>query len=275
MVKPISFRARTALTLVAAAILVAVSVATASARVAPVNTVSPTISGKPRVGQTLSATQGEWQGSPTSFFYQWFRCDQNGASCAAIDAATQPTYALARRRRRQPDPGRGGCGERRRRLACRAERRHQHDSDPGPDLDRETAGQRRRPGGPDAERDDRNLDRLARFLRVPVEAVPGRPVHRDPRRDGLHLRALRGGGRHQGPRPGYRLQRRRQGLGAVALDRDGAVLDRRIQARPAEARPQARPGALPGHGPVGRSADPPAHGQGAAPSSVGRSAREP
>lgn len=95
MVKPISFRARTALTLVAAAILVAVNVATAAARVAPVNTVSPTISGKPRVGQTLSATQGEWQGSPTSFFYQWLRCDQNGASCAAIDAATQPTYALA------------------------------------------------------------------------------------------------------------------------------------------------------------------------------------
>ena len=218
MAKPISFRARTALTLVAAAVLVAVSVATAAARVAPVNTVSPTISGKPRVGQTLSATQGEWQGSPTTFFYQWFRCDQSGASCAAIDAATQPTYALAvadvgnRIRVEVVAENADGASPAARSAATNS------DSDPAPDLDRETAGQRRRPGGPDAERDDRNLDRLARFLRVPVEAVPGRPVHRDPRRYGLHLRALRGGGRHQGPRPGHGLQRRRQGLGPVALD---------------------------------------------------------
>ncbi len=95
MTPAISFRARTALTLVAVAILVTVGAATAAARVAPVNTVSPTISGKPRVGQTLSASQGEWQGAPTSFFYQWLRCDESGDSCAAIDAATQPTYVLA------------------------------------------------------------------------------------------------------------------------------------------------------------------------------------
>jgi hypothetical protein len=59
-----------------------------------VNTVSPTITGKPRVGQTLSASQGEWQGSPTSFFYQWLRCAADGGSCTPIDGATQPTYAL-------------------------------------------------------------------------------------------------------------------------------------------------------------------------------------
>jgi hypothetical protein len=78
----------------AAAILVAISVATATARVAPVNTVSPTITGKARVGQTLSASQGEWLGSPTSFFYQWLRCDEGGGSCAPIDGASQPTYVL-------------------------------------------------------------------------------------------------------------------------------------------------------------------------------------
>ena len=44
-------------------------------RAAPVNTAPPAISGQARVGTTLSATQGEWQGSPNAFFYQWLRCN--------------------------------------------------------------------------------------------------------------------------------------------------------------------------------------------------------
>ena len=82
----------------AAAALIAAAVvliaAEPAAAAAPVNTVSPTITGKPRVGQTLSSSQGEWQGSPTSFFYGWLRCDRNGASCTAIGGATDPTYVL-------------------------------------------------------------------------------------------------------------------------------------------------------------------------------------
>lgn len=68
--------------------------ASMAAAAAPVNTVSPTISGKPRVGQKLSATQGEWQGSPTSFFYQWLRCDSAAANCAPVGGAVEPQYAL-------------------------------------------------------------------------------------------------------------------------------------------------------------------------------------
>ena len=54
--------------------------------VIPVNTVVPTISGTPQVGQTLTATNGTWTNSPTSFTYQWNRAG------TAIAGATASTY---------------------------------------------------------------------------------------------------------------------------------------------------------------------------------------
>ncbi len=65
-----------------------------SAELGPKNTVVPTISGTPQVGQTLTATAGTWTGSPSSFTYRWQRCDPTGANCADIPAATEPTYVL-------------------------------------------------------------------------------------------------------------------------------------------------------------------------------------
>lgn len=57
------------------------------------NTAAPAISGQAQVGQTLTASQGTWSGNPTSFHYQWLRCDAAGSSCTPVgtDAAT---YAL-------------------------------------------------------------------------------------------------------------------------------------------------------------------------------------
>ena len=55
----------------------------------------PTISGTPlQQGQTLTAGNGGWTNSPTSFSQQWLRCDNSGKNCAAILGATGQTYTL-------------------------------------------------------------------------------------------------------------------------------------------------------------------------------------
>jgi hypothetical protein len=61
---------------------------------APVNTALPVISGIAAVGQTLSTTNGTWTNSPTSYTYQWRRCDSAGNTCSNISAATSGTYTL-------------------------------------------------------------------------------------------------------------------------------------------------------------------------------------
>ncbi len=60
----------------------------------PLNTSLPTISGAPKEGKTLVASTGSWSGSPTSYAYQWRRCDSSGASCADIAGATASSYLL-------------------------------------------------------------------------------------------------------------------------------------------------------------------------------------
>lgn len=56
---------------------------------------APTISGKAEKGQTLTAHHGSWTNSPTSYDYQWQRCDSGGANCANIAGAVGATYPLA------------------------------------------------------------------------------------------------------------------------------------------------------------------------------------
>jgi hypothetical protein len=68
---------------------------TTTSSVPPSNTASPTISGTPQQGQTLTAAPGSWSGTtPLSYAYQWKRCDTAGASCAAISGATNTGYLL-------------------------------------------------------------------------------------------------------------------------------------------------------------------------------------
>ena len=67
---------------------------------APTNTAEPRISGSAIVGSTLTASQGTWTGSPTSYAYQWVRCPRggglpSGADCAAIGGATTTKYVVA------------------------------------------------------------------------------------------------------------------------------------------------------------------------------------
>jgi len=58
---------------------------------APVNTGVPAISGTTTQGQTLTASNGAWNNSPTSFGYQWERCS---ASCSAISGVIGNAYVL-------------------------------------------------------------------------------------------------------------------------------------------------------------------------------------
>lgn len=60
----------------------------------PVNTQLPTIS-VIRRSRALSASQGTWIGSPTSFAYQWLRCDSSGNGCSALAGVSSRTYNLA------------------------------------------------------------------------------------------------------------------------------------------------------------------------------------
>lgn len=61
---------------------------------APVNTSPPTISGSAAQGQTLTEAPGSWEKSPTSYAYQWLRCDSAGTGCTAIPGAHAQSYVL-------------------------------------------------------------------------------------------------------------------------------------------------------------------------------------
>jgi hypothetical protein len=69
---------------------------TAAARTAavPRNTSAPTVTGTAREGNTLTAHNGGWANSPTSFAYQWQRCGADGTGCADISGATKQSYTL-------------------------------------------------------------------------------------------------------------------------------------------------------------------------------------
>jgi hypothetical protein len=60
----------------------------------PVNTSLPSITGTTTQGHLLTAADGTWTNSPTSFAYQWQDCDSAGASCTSIAGAIASTYTL-------------------------------------------------------------------------------------------------------------------------------------------------------------------------------------
>ena len=72
--------------IVAAALLS--SVGSASTKAVPTNTVLPAVTGTAAVGQTVSTSDGTWNGSPTSFTYEWLRCPSSGGSADGSDCAS-------------------------------------------------------------------------------------------------------------------------------------------------------------------------------------------
>jgi hypothetical protein len=65
-----------------------------SSKAGPVNTAAPAISGTPKVGEELDASNGSWTGGVRSFTYQWQRCDAQGGSCVSVTGATGGTYGV-------------------------------------------------------------------------------------------------------------------------------------------------------------------------------------
>jgi hypothetical protein len=62
---------------------------------APVNTAAPAVSGTAQVAQTLTTTNGTWNGAtPITYAIKWVSCDANGAACVDIAGATSTTYKL-------------------------------------------------------------------------------------------------------------------------------------------------------------------------------------
>jgi subtilisin family serine protease len=54
----------------------------------------PVVTGVPVFGSVAGASTGKWSGLPTSFSYQWLRCDGHGANCLAIAGATAQAYGM-------------------------------------------------------------------------------------------------------------------------------------------------------------------------------------
>jgi hypothetical protein len=75
------------------------AVGSAQAQTAPANTAAPGILGTPVEGKTLTASNGTWSGSPTTFAYRWLRCPNDGgavdgSNCGVIPSATTSAYVL-------------------------------------------------------------------------------------------------------------------------------------------------------------------------------------
>lgn len=87
--KRVGWGAILALVLATAAVFVS-----AAAAAVPANTAPPTISGTAREGNTLTVDNGTWSNAPTSFSYQWQRCNIDGTNCADIVIGTAKTYAV-------------------------------------------------------------------------------------------------------------------------------------------------------------------------------------
>ena len=83
-----------ALSLAALSCLMVTVAASAATAVAPVNTAPPTVAGTAKVGETLTAGDGTWSNTPTSYAYQWLRCNGGGNACATIAGATKKTHML-------------------------------------------------------------------------------------------------------------------------------------------------------------------------------------
>src|SRR5262245_38880870 len=89
-----SRRARAVLLITAAVAASSAASAYALTQAVPSSSDPPSITGSAVVGEELTASDGAWQGAPTSFSYQWRRCNSAGAACADVVNATARSYGV-------------------------------------------------------------------------------------------------------------------------------------------------------------------------------------
>ena len=64
-------------------------------RLLPSAETKPTITGTPKLGRRLKATTGTWYGEPpTSYSFQWLRCNSHGGGCGPLKGASKRTLQL-------------------------------------------------------------------------------------------------------------------------------------------------------------------------------------
>ncbi len=60
----------------------------------PTSSTPPSVSGQPVAGQVLHASDGTWNGTPSSYSYQWESCSEAGEECHGIEGANASSYTL-------------------------------------------------------------------------------------------------------------------------------------------------------------------------------------
>ena len=239
---------------------------------APSNTGDPSISGTTRDGETLTADDGTWTGTPViSYAHQWRRCDADGSGCVDIPGATDATYDLV--------PADIGSRLRVVVTATNAGGSVDATSPASAVVDGHRPGEHRgavdlrhadRRGDPDGGRG--HVDRVADdLLRVPVAALRQRRLRLrgHPRRDRSDVRRDARRHRRHAARRRDRHERRRLRLGDLRAhrprrrDRPGRrAAPRRSRARRPPARPSPR---IPAPGPARRPSPSPISGCAATP----------
>ncbi len=61
---------------------------------APGDVVAPVISGVAKASETLTVSNGEWHGEPTSYSYRWLWCEGASGTCTPIAGATGQTFEV-------------------------------------------------------------------------------------------------------------------------------------------------------------------------------------
>ena len=237
--------------------LIGASAASGAKRAAPVNTVSPMITGTPRVGADALGEPGRVAGLADLVLLPVAALrPRAAATCTAIDGAVAADL--------RPDDADLGkrirvevvAAERRRRLAGGRSAATAVIKIPAPSSTARPKISGDRARGPDAEHDPGHVDRLAELVRVPVEALHRR-ARAPPIAGATASTYLLGRRRRRDADPGAGDGRSTTAAGARRSRLSTAT---RCARRPpgfelgrAQARPKARPGAVPGHGPGGRA----------------------